>query len=147
MLSRRAFTINLLSLFGGMVLAAQPWSVSLDGGSPSVTKSSAAAAPGKGGPGKGGPGGKGGKGPGGGKNAGANGKGVGKSKGSGKSKAKGSAKAPAATFDVRHADGTSERIRKDRYIMKDAKGRTIIDRPAKRPDRIRLERFAEPPRQ
>lgn len=133
MLSRRALMLSLLSLAGGIALAAQPWSVSADG----AVQSAASAAPGKGGPGKGHGKGGPGKGHAGGKTSGATGKGA------GKSKSKKSGKSPGATLDVRHPDGTQERIRKNRYIMKDAKGRTIVDRPAKRPDRLRLNKLSK----
>jgi hypothetical protein len=114
---------NLMALLGAFALTAQPWGVSGEG----LSQSIATAAPGKGGPGKG----AGGK--------GANGKGA------GKSKSKKAGKSSGANIDVQHPDGTRERIRKNRYIMKDAKGRTIVNRPAKRPDRLRLKRFVKRP--
>lgn len=40
--------------------------------------------------------------------------------------------------ELRHANGISERLTKKRYQMRDAKGRTIIDRNATNLDRIRL---------
>lgn len=126
---------NLMALLGAFTLAAQPWSVSGEG----LSQSLATAAPGKGGPGKG----AGGKGDAGGK--GANGKGAAGGKGAGKSKSKKAGKSSGANIDVQHPDGTRERIRKNRYIMKDAKGRTIVNRPAKRPDRLRLKRFVKRP--
>ncbi|WP_438752913.1 hypothetical protein [Pararhizobium sp. O133] len=39
---------------------------------------------------------------------------------------------------IRHSDGISEQIRKGRYIMKDNRGRTIVNRRATFADTIRL---------
>jgi hypothetical protein len=44
--------------------------------------------------------------------------------------------------EVRHANGMSEKIIDGRYIMKDAKGRTIINRTATSSDQSRLRSFA-----
>ncbi len=46
-----------------------------------------------------------------------------------------------ATIEVRHRNGMSERIMDGRYVMKDAKGRTIINRTATAGDRSRLRLF------
>jgi hypothetical protein len=45
-------------------------------------------------------------------------------------------------MEVRHTNGMSERIADGRYMMKDAKGRTIINRTATSSDRSRLQSFA-----
>jgi hypothetical protein len=42
---------------------------------------------------------------------------------------------------VRHDDGISEVVRNGRYIMKDSKGRTIVNRRATLGDEIRLQFF------
>jgi hypothetical protein len=42
-------------------------------------------------------------------------------------------------MEVQHTNGMSERITDGRYIMKDAKGRTIINRRATAPDATRLQ--------
>ena len=46
-----------------------------------------------------------------------------------------------ATMEVRHWNGMSERIKDGRYVMKDAKGRTIINRTATTADQSRLQSF------
>ena len=46
-----------------------------------------------------------------------------------------------ATMEVRHWNGMSERIKDGRYVMKDAKGRTIINRTATTSDQSRLQSF------
>lgn len=43
-----------------------------------------------------------------------------------------------SVLGVRHVDGMSEVIRNGRYIMKDAKGRTIVNRRATSADEKRL---------
>lgn len=45
----------------------------------------------------------------------------------------------AATIQVVHPDGISETVKGGRFRMKDAQGRTIIDRPAKASDIKRLK--------
>jgi hypothetical protein len=44
-------------------------------------------------------------------------------------------------MEVRHWNGMSERIKDGRYVMKDAKGRTIINRTATTTDESRLRSF------
>lgn len=44
--------------------------------------------------------------------------------------------------EVHHANGMMEAIVDDRYVMKDAKGRTIINRKATPSDQLRLQSFA-----
>ncbi|MGR9175476.1 hypothetical protein ACU8OR_07890 [Rhizobium leguminosarum] len=53
-------------------------------------------------------------------------------------------KATAASdgsIDVRHSNGITEVLQRGRYIMKDSKGRTIINRQATASDARRLSRF------
>jgi hypothetical protein len=53
-------------------------------------------------------------------------------------------KATAASdgsIDVRHSNGITEVLQRGRYIMKDSKGRTIINRQATANDARRLSRF------
>jgi hypothetical protein len=45
------------------------------------------------------------------------------------------------SIDVQHLDGLSERIQNGRYVMKDSKGRTIINRLASKADESRLRSF------
>lgn len=45
------------------------------------------------------------------------------------------------SIEVQHADGLSERIQNGRYVMKDSKGRTIINRLASKADESRLRSF------
>jgi hypothetical protein len=45
------------------------------------------------------------------------------------------------SINVRHANGITESLRSGRYVMKDAKGRTIISRQATANDTRRLSRF------
>lgn len=47
-------------------------------------------------------------------------------------------KGGAGGLAVRHRDGISEVVRYGRYIMKDSKGRTIVDRRATLADEVRL---------
>ncbi|MEK1889395.1 MAG: hypothetical protein AAAB35_17905 [Phyllobacterium sp.] len=47
-----------------------------------------------------------------------------------------------SSIEVRHTNGMSERIEAGRYTMTDAKGRTIINRPATNADQSRLQSFA-----
>ncbi|KIV60771.1 hypothetical protein SZ54_4972 [Rhizobium sp. UR51a] len=42
---------------------------------------------------------------------------------------------------VRHKDGISESVQRGRYVMKDAKGRTIVNRDATVSDEQRLRAF------
>jgi hypothetical protein len=44
--------------------------------------------------------------------------------------------------EIRHDNGITETLRRGRYIMKDAKGRTIVNRRATSADIRRLERYA-----
>ncbi|ASY65228.1 glycine-rich cell wall protein (plasmid) [Sinorhizobium sojae CCBAU 05684] len=49
----------------------------------------------------------------------------------------------SSTLRVRHAQGISEEIRNGRYIMKDARGRTIVNRRATEDDQKRLLSFID----
>jgi hypothetical protein len=42
---------------------------------------------------------------------------------------------------VQHPDGLSEAIQNGRYVMKDSKGRTIVNRRASKSDENRLRGF------
>jgi hypothetical protein len=85
-------------------------------------------------------------------NGGGNGNGNGGgngSQGGGKSETRGSSegakdhgatsKGSAVGLSVRHGDGISEVVRNGRYIMRDSKGRTIVNRRATLADEIRLQ--------
>jgi len=45
------------------------------------------------------------------------------------------------SLEVHHPDGMSEKIQNGRYVMKDARGRTIINRSANPSDQSRLRSF------
>jgi hypothetical protein len=47
-----------------------------------------------------------------------------------------------SSMEVRHWNGMSERIKDGRYVMRDAKGRTIVNRTATVSDESRLRSFA-----
>ena len=82
-----------------------------------------------------------------------NGNGGGKGNGSGDGKGSGSAKGSASSGSsnlsgsgqksgsavVRHGNGLEETIVRGRYIMKDSRGRTIVNRPASPADDQRLQ--------
>ena len=86
-------------------------------------------------------------------NGGGSGNGGGKGNNGGKSETPGNSnsrgardkgvtsKGSSASLSVRHDDGMSEVVRNGRYIMKDSKGRTIINRRATFGDEIRLRFF------
>lgn len=64
--------------------------------------------------------------------------------GKGSANGTGNAKTPAASSGtkaavVKHSNGLEESVVRGRYIMKDNKGRTIVNRRASRADRERLE--------
>ena len=75
-----------------------------------------------------------------GNNSGNNGNGNGGRGGKGGAKSNGTAntKSPAAAV-VKHSNGLEESVVRGRYIMKDNKGRIIVNRRASRADRERLE--------
>lgn len=51
---------------------------------------------------------------------------------------RGTPSVPAATGTVVHENGMSETVRNGRYVMRDAQGRTIVDRPAALLDYLRM---------
>ena len=57
------------------------------------------------------------------------------------SSSRGGAKANAKDVGIRHEGGITEEIANDRYIMKDARGRTILNRRATITDRKRIDSF------
>lgn len=71
-------------------------------------------------------------------NGGRSGKGSAKSNGTGNAKAPGASSGTTAGI-VKHNNGLEESVVRGRYIMKDKKGRTIVNRRASRADRERLE--------
>ncbi|MCY1334061.1 hypothetical protein D9M69_198060 [compost metagenome] len=112
-----------------------PYSLEMSSAGLAVVKTVAFAGNGNGG-GSGGNGDGSGGGNGGG-NAGGNSGGNSKSNSSGR----GNAKANGHNVGVRHEGGISEEIVNGRYIMKDARGRTIINRRATENDRKRIDSF------
>ena len=160
---------NFLRLGGcaavALIAAASPLTISLDGSLPMPAIKHAQAKDGNNGNGNGGGSGGGGNGGGnGGGSGGGNGGGNGNGGGSGNSgsgnnaggNSSRSASSPAASstevgakatedsdgsINVRHANGITESLRSGRYVMKDAKGRTIISRQATANDARRLSRF------
>jgi hypothetical protein len=134
-----------LSLFA--TVAPYTLDVSHGGAGFSLSEAYAKGGGGKGGGGNGGGGGKGSGGNGGGNNGGGN-----NGNGGGNNGKSGNAKAKAATtgvsvnpslpeLQVRHRRGLTEAIVTGRYIMRDARGRTIINREATAADRRRIERL------
>jgi len=110
-----------------------PYSLEMSSAGLAVVKTGAFA-----GNGNGGGGGNGGSGGGsGGGNAGGNSGGNSKSNSSGR----GNAKANGQDVGVRHQGGITEEIVNGRYIMKDGRGRTIINRRATANDRKRIDSF------
>jgi len=100
--------------------------------------------------GNGGGGGNGGGSGRGGGNEGGSGKGRDSSSGSRAGASSGGASARGASVGnrgsalrVRHAKGISEEIKDGRYIMKDAQGRTIVNRRATKDDQARLLSFID----
>jgi hypothetical protein len=65
-------------------------------------------------------------------------KGGGNAGGTSGSKRGGNVAIDGSTMEVRHSNGMSERIKDGRYIMKDAKGRIIVNRTATTSDQSRL---------
>ena len=55
---------------------------------------------------------------------------------------RGSGRKRRGSIEVSHPDGTREEIENGIYEMKDASGRTIVERPATAEDRARLEALA-----
>lgn len=158
MLPRR----NLIAVFPCLLLTlfntALPYTINFHGFSAAIHEQVAEAGNGNGG-GNGGGGGSGGNGGGsgnGGSNGNSGGNGNGNSGGKGNSNSQSSGTGNAAksqaglddaanggrgTLTVRHKDGISESVQRGRYVMKDAKGRTIVNRDATVSDEERLRAF------
>lgn len=131
-LATAVFTISVAS-----AVAAVPFHVGWKASAPSITLAIAEAKKGNGGSG-GGKGGSDSKG----------GKGESDSKGKGQNGSSGKAKGRAASVAkkdvtpnsvaVRYRNGYLEQVVKGRFIMKDSRGRTIVNRKATAQDRMRL---------
>jgi len=135
--TRRKSVNHQLSIVLGVLIATAPCSASISASSLSFTLQVAFAKNGNNGnSGDSGNGGGNGNG-----NKGGNNQTPGNSNSQGaKDKGVTSQSRPAA-LSVRHSDGISEVVRNGRYIMKDAKGRTIVNRRATLGDEIRLRFF------
>jgi hypothetical protein len=134
MITRRKFATALCSLSLSLVTATLPLRLDLSGPKIELTLKAVFAKDGNNGKGGGG-GNDGGNGKGnqrsnksepGGVSSGVKGKGV-------------TVKGRATGLEIRHVDGISEEIRSGRYIMKDARGRTIVNRQATSEDELRLQ--------
>ncbi|WEZ85394.1 hypothetical protein P6U16_25070 (plasmid) [Rhizobium sp. 32-5/1] len=132
----RSKSVNLqLSIVLGLLIATAPCSANISVFSFSFTLQTAFAKNGNNG------------------NSGGNGNGGGNSNKGGNSETPGNSnsqgakdkgvttKGSATALSVRHNDGISEVVRNGRYIMKDSKGRTIVNRRASLRDEIRLRFF------
>ncbi len=128
---RRKILQLKLSLLLGAALAASPFSANISKNAFKVAPQAALAKSGTNG------------------NGGGNGNGGSKSETRGNSNSRGSrdksvtTKGGTASLSVRHDDGMSEVVRNGRYIMKDSKGRTIVNRKATLGDEIRLRFFSQ----
>jgi len=152
-LARRKFVAALCCTSIALSLVAMPYKIVVSGASLKLDLQSAEAAKGGngngGGNGGGNSGGGNGNGNGGGSsNSGGNANGNGNSGGrssSGTTTGSGSRTdaddKDSSAMEVRHRDGMSEVISNGRYIMKDARGRTIVNRRATSADETRLESF------
>ncbi|MBB4409493.1 MULTISPECIES: hypothetical protein [Agrobacterium tumefaciens complex] len=157
---------KLIAIFPCLVLTlfntAAPYTIKVHGVSAIVAEQVADA---KDGNGNGGGGGSGGGGSGGGSgnggssgnsggngNSGSNGNSGGKGSNNGQSSGTGNtaksqtdvndaANSGRGALTVRHRDGISESVQRGRYVMKDAKGRTIVNRDATTADEQRLRSF------
>ncbi|WP_173514408.1 hypothetical protein [Sinorhizobium psoraleae] len=86
-------------------------------------------------------------------NGGGNGSGGGRGGGSGNSRSNNSSTGlsgksttvqdSGSALRVRHTDGISEEVRNGRYIMKDSRGRTIVNRRATSADEKRLQALVD----
>lgn len=151
MVTRRNFLAALCWVSVGLPVAVSPYKIALSGSGIELEPQSALAKGGGSGGGRGGGGGGGGRGGGNGGGGNGNGRGGGSNgKGGGNSNS-GRASGRAATsvegggsiLRVRHRDGISEVIEGARYIMKDSRGRTIVNRRATSADRRRLLSFID----
>ncbi|MGK9200981.1 hypothetical protein [Sinorhizobium meliloti] len=156
MVTRRNFLAALCWVSVGLPIAVSPYKIALSGSGIELEPQSALAKGGGSGGGRGGGGGGGGGrggGNGGGRgggNGGGNGGGGGNGKGGGNSnsgrasgRATTSVEGGGSILRVRHGDGISEVIEGARYIMKDSRGRTIVNRRATSADRKRLLSFID----
>ncbi|WP_324764600.1 hypothetical protein SO078_20585 (plasmid) [Sinorhizobium meliloti] len=155
MVTRRNFLAALCWVSVGLPVAVSPYKIALSGSGIELEPQSALAKGGGSGGGRGGGGGGGGRGGGngggrGGGNGGGNGGGGGNGKGGGNSnsgrasgRATTSVEGGGSILRVRHRDGISEVIEDARYIMKDSRGRTIVNRRATSADRRRLLSFID----
>lgn len=135
-----------------LLVTTLPYKLDLTRAGLSITETVALAKNGNSGGGNGG-GNSGGSGGGNGNGGGNNGNGGGNGNGNGNSnenRSGGNSKASRASEDatddgeagIRHKGGITEQVRKGRYIMKDARGRTIINRRATSADKQRIETLA-----
>jgi hypothetical protein len=155
MVTRRNFLAALCWVSVGLPIAVSPYKIALSGSGIELEPQSALAKGGGSGGGRGGGGGGGGGrgggngggrggGNGGGNGGGGNGKGGGNSNsGRASGKATTSVEGGGSVLRVRHRDGISEVIEGARYIMKDSRGRTIVNRRATSADRKRLLSFID----
>ncbi|WP_429119017.1 hypothetical protein [Ensifer sp. KUDG1] len=144
-----------------LLVTTLPYKFDLTRAGLSITETAALAKNGNNGGGNGGGNGgngggnSGGNGNGGGNNGNGNGNGGGNGNGNGNSnenRSGGNSKASRSSEDaddegegeagIRHKGGITEQVRKGRYIMKDARGRTIINRRATSADKQRMQTFA-----
>ncbi|APG95595.1 hypothetical protein [Sinorhizobium americanum] len=137
--SGRKFVAVLCTVTIGFVFAGLPYKATLSDSALELSLQSALAKNGGNGGGSGGGNGNGGG------NGGGNGNGKGGSNSSSSSSSSSGARAKGAavgTFGsilkIRHVEGISEEIKNGRYIMKDGRGRTIVNRRATSADQKRL---------
>ncbi|AEG09146.1 hypothetical protein GOA77_03515 [Sinorhizobium meliloti] len=146
MVTRRNFLAALCWVSVGLPVAVSPYKIALSGSGIELEPQSALAKGGGSGGGRGGGGGGGGRGGGNGngRGGGSNGKGGGNSNsGRASGRAATSVEGGGSILRVRHRDGISEVIEGARYIMKDSRGRTIVNRRATSADRRRLLSFID----
>ncbi|AJD45174.1 hypothetical protein RGR602_PC01144 (plasmid) [Rhizobium gallicum bv. gallicum R602sp] len=150
MTTRRNFLATLCWALVGVSLSILPYKIEISGSAFDVVTQSALAKSGNNGNGGGnGNGGNGGNGGGNGNGGGGNGGGGNGKSGSSNSSSGKSSGVSATTrgddnssLEVLHVDGMSEEVKRGRYIMKDAKGRTIVNRRATFDDVKRLQSFS-----
>jgi hypothetical protein len=144
MVTRRNFLAALCWVSVGLPVAVSPYKIALSGSGIELESQSALAKGGGSGGGRGGGNGGGGGGNGNGRGGGSNGKGGGNSNsGRASGRAATSVEGGGSILRVRHRDGISEVIEGARYIMKDSRGRTIVNRRATSADRRRLLSFID----
>ncbi|MQX23558.1 hypothetical protein GHJ84_21865 [Sinorhizobium meliloti] len=146
MVTRRNFLAALCWVSVGLPVAVSPYKIALSGSGIELEPQSALAKGGGSGGGRGGGGGGGGRGGGNGngRGGGSNGKGGGNSNsGRASGRAATSVEGGGSILRVRHRDGISEVIEGARYIMKDSRGRMIVNRRATSADRRRLLSFID----